>query len=191
MGGAPSTLSGRQDAGQNSFSDSKFSASADSTSSPVPSTVGNTVGQQPAFNLGKFRLIGHFTYTHFSSIFSFHIHRCGCPAPHAAAWLRLFLWRSGRHAWPPVRRGRGGGRSLPWSAPRHPGAHSCWPHVNQPVPEQGGLRKQVMLDGLLNSRIEDIDHLCSFSIQLRNKLRQSRPESWPEQLWIREEQLRQ
>ena len=59
MGGAPSTLSGRQDAGQNSFSDSKFSASADSTSSPVPSTVGNTVGQQPAFNLGKFRLLGH------------------------------------------------------------------------------------------------------------------------------------
>lgn len=54
MGGAPSTLSGRQDAaGQNSFSDSKFSASADSTSSPVPSTVGNTVGQQPAFNLAS------------------------------------------------------------------------------------------------------------------------------------------
>lgn len=53
VGGAPSTLSGRQDAGQNSFSDSKFSASADSTSSPVPSTVGNTVGQQPAFNLAS------------------------------------------------------------------------------------------------------------------------------------------
>ena len=56
MGGAPSTLSGRQDAsGQNSFSDSKFSATADSTSSPVPSTVGNTVGQQPAFNLGELK----------------------------------------------------------------------------------------------------------------------------------------
>jgi len=54
VGGAPSTLSGRQDAsGQNSFSDSKFSATADSTSSPVPSTVGNTVGQQPAFNLAS------------------------------------------------------------------------------------------------------------------------------------------
>lgn len=155
MGGAPSTLSGRQDAGQNSFSDSKFSASADSTSSPVPSTVGNTVGQQPAFNLGKFRLLldTFSSDTYFSRIFSFHIHRCGCPAPHAAAWLRLLLRWSGRHARPPVRRGRGGGRSLPWSAPRHPGAHSCRPHINQPVPEQGGLRKQVMVlvDGLSKS----------------------------------------
>merc|ERR1712012_53178 len=35
------------------FSDSKFSAAADSTSSPVPSSVGNTVGQQPAFNLAS------------------------------------------------------------------------------------------------------------------------------------------
>jgi len=53
--GAPqSSLSGRQDAaGQNTFSDSKFSAAADSTSSPVPSSVGNTVGQQPAFNLAS------------------------------------------------------------------------------------------------------------------------------------------
>ena len=44
---------------------------------------------------------------------------------------------------------------------------------------------------IVQERIEGIDYLCSFSLQLRNKLRQSRPESWPEQLWIREEQLRQ
>ena len=57
MGGPQSSLSGRQDAaGQNTFSDSKFSAAADSTSSPVPSSVGNTVGQQPAFNLGELEL---------------------------------------------------------------------------------------------------------------------------------------
>ena len=58
MGGPQSSLSGRQDAaGQNTFSDSKFSAAADSTSSPVPSSVGNTVGQQPAFNLGELELL--------------------------------------------------------------------------------------------------------------------------------------
>ena len=57
MGAPQSSLSGRQDAaGQNTFSDSKFSAAADSTSSPVPSSVGNTVGQQPAFNLGELEL---------------------------------------------------------------------------------------------------------------------------------------
>ena len=148
MGGAPSTLSGRQDAaGQNSFSDSKFSASADSTSSPVPSTVGNTVGQQPAFNLGELNLMKNLSILFIISCFSFHIHCSGGPAPHSAAWLRLFLWRSGRHARPPVRRGRGWGRSLSWPASRHPGAHSCRTNINQPVPEQGGLWKQVCMGG--------------------------------------------
>ena len=61
MGAPQSSLSGRQDAaGQNTFSDSKFSAAADSTSSPVPSSVGNTVGQQPAFNLGELELSWHY-----------------------------------------------------------------------------------------------------------------------------------
>ena len=169
MGGAQSALSGRQDAaGQNSFSDSKFSASADSTSSPVPSTVGNTVGQQPAFNLGELKLmLHHFSVISFS-LFSFHIHCSGCPAPHAASWLRLFLWRSWWHARPPVRRRRGRGRSLPWSAPRHPGAHSCRTHINQPVPEQGGLWKQVCRG---RNYWIGCDNLCSFSLQLRDKLR--------------------
>ena len=45
--------SSRQD-GQNSFGDSnKFNAGSDSTSSPVPSTVGNSVGQPTPFNLGN------------------------------------------------------------------------------------------------------------------------------------------
>merc|ERR1712130_131469 len=50
QGPAPGT---RQD-GQNSFGDtSKFAASSDSTSSPVPSTVGNSVGQPTPFNLAS------------------------------------------------------------------------------------------------------------------------------------------
>merc|ERR1719391_1822190 len=46
--------SGTRQDGQNSFGDtSKFAASSDSTSSPVPSTVGNTVGQPTPFNLAS------------------------------------------------------------------------------------------------------------------------------------------
>jgi len=55
-GGVPTTLGGaggRQD-GQNSFGDSsKYGAGSDSTSSPVPSSVGNTVGQPTPFNLAS------------------------------------------------------------------------------------------------------------------------------------------
>ena len=52
LGGA----GGRQDTGQNSFGDSsKYGAGSDSTSSPVPSSVGNTVGQPAPFNLGEFQ----------------------------------------------------------------------------------------------------------------------------------------
>ena len=47
----------RQD-GQSSFGDSnKFNAGSDSTSSPVPSTVGNSVGQPTPFNLGEIGII--------------------------------------------------------------------------------------------------------------------------------------
>merc|ERR1719270_2005081 len=50
LGGA----GGRQDTGQNSFGDSsKYGAGSDSTSSPVPSSVGNTVGQPAPFNLAS------------------------------------------------------------------------------------------------------------------------------------------
>merc|ERR1719312_385849 len=46
--------SGTRQDGQNSFGDSsKFAASSDSTSSPVPSTVGNSVGQPTPFNLAS------------------------------------------------------------------------------------------------------------------------------------------
>ena len=147
MGAPPSSLSGRQDAsGQNTFSDSKFSAAADSTSSPVPSSVGNTVGQQPAFNLGESKLFRFYFKLILTVILylSFHIHCCSGPAPYSAARLRLFLWRCGRHAWSPVRRGRGWGRSLSWPASRHSSAHSCWPHIHQPVSEHG-LWKEVMM----------------------------------------------
>ena len=67
--GVPTSVASgaRQDgggAGQNSFSDNKFSGTADSTSSPVPSTVGsNSVGQQPApFNLGKTDIVSRLEH---------------------------------------------------------------------------------------------------------------------------------
>jgi len=59
VGGAPSTLPSRQaDTAGSTFGggDTKFAGTggvSDSTSSPVPSTVGNTVGQPTPFNLAS------------------------------------------------------------------------------------------------------------------------------------------
>lgn len=190
MGGAPSTLSGRQDAGQNSFSDSKFSASADSTSSPVPSTVGNTVGQQPAFNLGKFRLLGHMFIGYLIFFNSQLPHsplrlpstpRCRLVTPTSTVEWAACPASSTEGAWR-------GAESTLVSTP----ASRC-PQLPAPHQPASSRTRRPTETGNGGWIVQEwiIDYLCSFSLQLRNKLRQSRPESWPEQLWIREEQLRQ
>ena len=151
----PSTLASRQaDTSGSSFGgggDTKFAGGApggvsDSTSSPVPSTVGNTVGQPTPFNLGEWQTfpVSKMSSSESSKYFSFHLH--GSPAPHPAARLCLFLRRSGRNARTAVRRGRGWGRGLPSHPPGYSGAHSCRSDQHHPVPEQG-LRIKVRTGG--------------------------------------------